>query len=252
MKLKTLLLNATLAIFVCMGCGSNSQNMAEADMEKDNEEFLNATPTLPEQKLIKMLSLGDSYTIGESVCDTCRFPEQLKTNLKAKIYNLDVDLKVIATTGWTTSNLIAGIASENLKSDYDLATLLIGVNNQFQGRSFELFETEFPELVHKAVSLAKGVKKNLVVISIPDYAFTPFGLGNQSISKDIDKYNNFIEDYCTQNNITYIYITDITREGLQKPELVAFDNLHPSTLAYSEFVRRILPEALEIIENNTD
>ena len=203
-------------------------------------------------RTIKLLSLGDSYTIGESVCETCRFPEQLKESLKPS-FNLQTtfELKVIATTGWTTTNLINAIADENLATNYDLVTLLIGVNNQYQGKPFSLYEAEFPELVTTAIEKAKGDKNKVIVVSIPDYAFTPFGQNNgnpTTISEQLDQYNAFAQNYCEQNNITFVNITDITREGLNNPELVASDGLHPSELAYAKFVERILPFAIEKLQ----
>jgi acyl-CoA thioesterase I len=203
-------------------------------------------------RTIKLLSLGDSYTIGESVCETCRFPEQLKEGLKPS-FNLQTtfELKVIATTGWTTSNLINAIANDNTASNYDLVTLLIGVNNQYQNKPFSLYETEFPELVATAITKAKGNKNKVIVVSIPDYAFTPFGQNNgnpTTISEQLNQYNAFAQNYCEQNNITFVNITDITREGLNNPELVASDGLHPSELAYSKFVERLLPLAIEKLQ----
>ena len=195
---------------------------------------------------LKLLSLGDSYTIGQSVCETCRFPEQLKDRLTTQFSSdINFELKIIARTGWTTSNLINAIKTENLPYNYDLVTLLIGVNNQYQGQAFSLYETEFPQLVKTAILLAKGDKTNVIVVSIPDYAFTPYGNGNEYISKDIDKYNEFAQAYCTNNHISFVNITDITRQGLENPDLVASDGLHPSSLAYSFFVERILPIAVD-------
>ena len=193
---------------------------------------------------IKYLALGDSYTIGQSVCETCRFPAQLKDSIKKNLtVGTDLSLKLIARTGWTTTNLIAAINEENLTEDYDLVTLLIGVNNQYQGKSFSTYEKEFPELVNKSIALAKGKKTNVIVVSIPDYAFTPYGHGSPSISNELYKYNTFAQNYCQENNIEFVYITDITREGLSNPKLVASDGLHPSELAYTKFVERILPKA---------
>ena len=130
----------------------------------------------------------------------------------------------------------------------DLVTLLIGVNNQYQNKPFEIYEEEFPELVNTATSLTKSQSNSdVIVISIPDYAFTPYGQSgpNPSItSQEIDMYNNFAENHCLENNITYINITDITRLGLTMPELVASDNLHPSEIAYKKIVERIFPEAI--------
>jgi len=199
--------------------------------------------TVVPPKNYKYLALGDSYTYGQSVCETCRFPEQLKDSIHQYLNANDTfQIKMIAQTGWTTTNLKSAITAENPTSDYDLVTLLIGVNNQYQGKPFSLYEQEFPELVNQAIGFAKGDKKNLIVVSIPDHAYTPFGQGSMAISGGVYQYNAFAKSYCEANNITFINITDITRLGLLQPELVASDGLHPSTLAYSKFIERILPE----------
>ena len=205
-------------------------------------------PNGPIAKSINYLALGDSYTIGQSVCETCRFPEQLKTSLKMFYTQTNFSLKVIATTGWTTSNLISAINSQKPESNYDLVTLLIGVNNQYQGKYFSIYEKEFPELVTKAITLAKGDKKNVIVVSIPDYAYTPFAKNlaqnqKEKITNEIEQYNAFAENYCKANDIVFVGITDITRQGLSSPNLVASDGLHPSESAYMLFVERILPQA---------
>ncbi|MTE26325.1 SGNH/GDSL hydrolase family protein [Winogradskyella ouciana] len=195
----------------------------------------------------RILSLGDSYTIGESVCDSCRFPEQLKDSLIQNLTEqITINLDVVAQTGWTTTNLKSAIEIADLASEYDLITLLIGVNNQYQGKPFSLYEEEFPELVNTALEFVNNDKARIIVVSIPDYAFTPFGQnsGNpETTSEEIDMYNTFAEDYCNNNNITFINITDITREGLNNSDLVASDGLHPSELAYTQFVERLLPVA---------
>lgn len=262
MKFPYYLLYLSFSLFVLITCSTNSEtnnteinDVLEAKDDKtdeadeiDNEET--DTPDSENDSAIKIISLGDSYTIGESVCERCRFPEQLKDSILKKHENTSADLKVIAKTGWTSNNLINAIDREVLVNDYDLATLLIGVNNQFQGVDFDVFTREFSKLVNIATELSKGESKNVIVVSIPDYAYTPFGNANVVITEEIDKYNNFIRSYCNSKEITYIYITDITRKGLEQPNLVAKDNLHPSTLAYSKFVELILPHALEKIESN--
>jgi len=204
----------------------------------------------------KILSLGDSYTIGQSVCDECNFPMQLKDSLQKTLPLDTLNIEIIAVTGWTTTSLINSVdpvlendSPDNIFKDNDLVTLLIGVNNQYQNRPFELYENEFPELVNKAISLTKSQSSNdIIVISIPDYAYTPFGQTGPNpnlTSQEIDMYNNFAENYCIENQINFINITDITRLGLINPELVASDNLHPSELAYKKFVERIFPIAIE-------
>lgn len=233
--MKYLHLLFVLAVLVLNACSSSDDMSEQPQPETENSDF-------------KMLSLGDSYTIGESVCNSCRFPVQLQERL-VQTYEpaSDFGLKIIARTGWTTSNLIAAVNNENLSSDYDLVTLLIGVNNQYQGKAFSLYESEFPKLVATAVAAANNNKNRVVVLSIPDYAFTPFGQASnpQSISQDIDRYNDFAKNYCDSQSITFLDITDITRDGLNNPDLVASDGLHPSALAYTKFVDRLLPIALE-------
>ena len=217
------------------------------DDDDDDDEEENETPP----RNIKLLSLGDSYTIGQSVCDRCRFPEQLKDSLIANFDEEDTfSLNVIAQTGWTTSNLKSAITAAEPSSDFYLVTLLIGVNNQYQNKHFSLYQTEFIELTNTAITLANGDASKLIVVSIPDYAYTPFGQNyNPSyISEQLLQYNDYAETYCNENNLSYVYITDITQQGLTNTELVATDNLHPSELAYTKFVERILPLALEVLE----
>ncbi|WP_179004421.1 SGNH/GDSL hydrolase family protein [Winogradskyella forsetii] len=232
--MKRLFQTISFGLLLCVVCCNNDDITVEEDAITDPITY-------------NILALGDSYTIGESVCNTCRFPEQLKDSLISKFSEEDTfNLKVIAQTGWTTTNLINAIENESLTNDYDLVTLLIGVNNQYQGKPFSLYETEFPILVSKAIQLAKNDKANVIVVSIPDYAFTPFGQnsGNpETTSSEIDMYNEFAENYCNQENITFVNITDITRQGLINTDLVASDGLHPSKLAYTKFVERLLPVA---------
>jgi acyl-CoA thioesterase-1 len=211
-------------------------------------------PTTPISASINYLALGDSYTIGQSVCETCRYPEQLKSSLKAIYPQTNFSLKVIATTGWTTSNLISAINTQNPDSNYDLVTLLIGVNNQYQHLDFSVYENEFPQLLNKAITLAKGDKKNVIVLSIPDYAYTPFAANytdsnRTKISDEIDQYNAYAEKICISKNVTFISITDITRQGLSNSSLVASDGLHPSELAYKMFIARIFPQVKIILQD---
>lgn len=207
----------------------------------------------PEQpRQAKYLALGDSYTIGASVCETCRFPMQLEANLEASLVTpTDVATDIIATTGWTTTNLLSAIASAQPESDYELVTLLIGVNNQYQHKPFSVYETEFPQLLMKAISFAKGDPARVIVVSIPDYAYTPWGQGSTNpgqISTEIDQYNTFAMNHAAEMGVTFVNITDITRQGLVSPYLVAPDGLHPSTEAYAQFVTRLAPPALLVLE----
>ncbi|MGB3605518.1 SGNH/GDSL hydrolase family protein [Psychroserpens sp.] len=250
--MKTILYSFLILILFasCSSDDPSDMDMSTQDTEDTNTPDPDDDDDPEPLQIYKILSLGDSYTIGQSVCNTCRFPEQLNDSLTHIISNSNIISTVIAQTGWTTTDLQIGIASETLTTDYELVTLLIGVNNQFQNAPFSIYETEFPQLVETAIMAANGDKSNLIVLSIPDYAFTPFGQNNGNpveTSQEIDVYNTFIETYCSQENISFLNITDITRMGLEDPSLVAADGLHPSQSAYTKFVERLLPLALEKI-----
>lgn len=237
------IMNTILAIFFTFlfSCSSGDDNANTAAQQPENE-------TIDD---LKYLALGDSYTIGQSVCETCRFPAQLKDSLQNKLEDNSIDLDIIATTGWTTSDLKSAISAQNLSNNYDLVTLLIGVNNQYQGKPFSQYEQEFPELLNTAINKAKGDKNRVIVVSIPDYAFTPFGQTTSNperISQELNQYNAYAQSVAEQQGISFVNITDITREGLNDTALVASDGLHPSAKAYSRFVERLLPLALEKIQ----
>ena len=189
------------------------------------------------------LALGDSYTIGESVPYVLNFPSQLSDTLE-RHYSVIIELDIIATTGWTTSNLLDAIEEVPKSPSRDLVTLLIGVNNQYQGKSFDLYEREFVELLDEAVAYAGNDLKKVIVVSIPDYAFTPFGQTRPdpgTISEELDRYNKYARMICDRRGVGYVHITDITRNGLNQKDLVASDELHPSAEAYKLFVERIFP-----------
>lgn len=232
-----------LAIFL-LSCNTEDSNSKKAATPITDPP---AVPNNPVSKTVNYLALGDSYTIGQSVCETCRFPEQLKTSLKTLYPETSFSVKVIARTGWTTSNLISAVNTQNPDSNYDLVTLLIGVNNQYQHIDFSVYQKEFPQLLNKAIQLAKGDKKKVVVISIPDYAYTPFASNysdadRMKISNEINQYNTFAENFCISSNVKFVSITDITKQGLNNSSLIAPDGLHPSETAYKMFVERMIPQ----------
>ncbi|HYF66679.1 MAG TPA: SGNH/GDSL hydrolase family protein [Ohtaekwangia sp.] len=188
---------------------------------------------------MKFLALGDSYTIGESVDETQRWPVLLTNHLKTKGIACETPT-IIAKTGWRTDELKEAVLEANLSSDYDLVSLLIGVNNQYQGKSAASYEPEFEELLQLAIQLGGGQKAHVIVISIPDYGYTPFGRHNQTpISKGIDAFNDVNKRIAEKYSIVYIDITDISQEGLSDPKLIATDGLHPSGKMYQRWVDRI-------------
>lgn len=200
--------------------------------------FLNAQIRTEEK--VQFLALGDSYTIGQSVEISSRWPIQLVDSLRAKGIMSD-DPRIIATTGWRTDNLKAAIQNANLPKTYNLVSLLIGVNNYYQGKTVESYIPEFSDLLDEAIRLAGGDKSHVFVVSIPDYGYTPFGMNNQSvITAGINAFNAANKSISESKGVAYINITDISRKGLAQPDLIASDGLHPSGKMYTEWVKLIL------------
>ncbi len=196
---------------------------------------------------IRYLALGDSYTIGESVAESERWPMQLRDSLMAHGHEVEW-YKVIAHTGWKTRDLREAIAQIQPDTDYNLVSLLIGVNDYFQGRSVEEYKTRFQQLLEVAVAHAGGRKDRVFVVSIPDYSYTPHFISQKgTVSKDIDKFNALNRKITLAAGIRYFDITPLSRKGIEKPEWVCGDGLHPSGMQYAAWVQLMLPGLLEML-----
>jgi len=199
---------------------------------------------------LSFLALGDSYTIGERVDASERWPVQLAERLR--LQGVDIAYtKIVAVTGWTTDELANGIEKADLVTEYDLVSLLIGVNNQYRGYDFSQYEREFAALLQQAIDFAGGKVDRVFVVSIPDYGVTPFGQSKdpETIAMEIDQYNNYAEELARTRGVQYFNITDISREANDDLELVAEDQLHPSGKMYTRWVNKIFPWVHEIFDN---
>ena len=179
---------------VFFGC-SQERELSAFEPSTDNILDTELPSTISnESGTYNYLALGDSYTIGASVTTAESFPIQLKHRLEQGL-KVTVNTEIIAVTGWRTDNLLDAINRGTALPSYDLVSLLIGVNNQYQGKPFRIYKKEFPQLLERAIALAYGNPKNVVVVSIPDYSYTPFGEGRNTdkISKEIDEYNSIAE-----------------------------------------------------------
>jgi len=197
---------------------------------------------------IRYLALGDSYTIGESVEEFERWPNQLADFLKAGGIPTEVD--IVARTGWTTQELWEGIQAQQVEPSYDLVSLLIGVNNQYRGYDVNEYREQFVFLLNKAVGYAAGNPKHVIVLSIPDWGVTPFARGQnlEQIAKDIDAFNRVNQEETEKAGAFYIDITPLSREAAQDASLTASDGLHPSGKMYSEWAKLAYLAALKSLE----
>jgi lysophospholipase L1-like esterase len=200
------------------------------------------------QKQRSFLALGDSYTIGESVPIYESFPYQTVQLLRNKGISVHA-AEIIAKTGWTTDELMAGIDRTTFEKSYDIVTLLIGVNNQYRGKDPAVYEKEFEKLLNKAIAFAGGNKQHVFVISIPDWGATPFAANRDrtKIGKEIDQFNTINRKITENAGIVYLSITEGSREATSNALLVAKDGLHPSGLEYGRWAKKLADAILKSI-----
>jgi lysophospholipase L1-like esterase len=194
------------------------------------------------------LALGDSYTIGEAVPATGRWPVQLVHQLRARGVAID-DPHIIAVTGWTTDELSAAMDAATFTPPYDLVTLLIGVNNQYRGRAAGEYRSQFSGLLRRAIALAGGRAAHVVVVSIPDWGVTRFAREQDrdpaQIARALDVYNAIARDEAGRAGTRWVDITPISR---RHPDLVADDGLHPGAAQYTLWTDAILPAAAAAVK----
>lgn len=210
------------------------------------------TTPAPSNQAIRYLALGDSYTIGESVPENERWSNQLAELLRAspQLDGRDVEVTIIARTGWTTAELWQGIEMRAIQPPYDMVSLLIGVNNQYRGYDINEYREQFRFLLEKAIEYAGDKPANVFVLSIPDWGVTPFATGRDAakIAQEIDSFNAVNREEAEKLGVAYVDVTPVSREAANDPSLIAGDGLHPSGRMYAEWAKLTLPIALEILE----
>ncbi len=191
------------------------------------------------------LALGDSYTIGESVLPGDNFPSQTVALLK----NFS-SAQIIAKTGWTTDELDDAINAADISTTFDIVSLLIGVNNQYRGRSVSEYKTQFDHLLQRAIHFAANKTDRVFVLSIPDWGVTPFadGQDRQKIATAIDAYNETAQKICEQHHVVFIDITASQRIDGNKPEFLAPDGLHPSGKEYAKWAQKLYVAVLNAMK----
>ncbi len=204
--------------------------------------FLAPTTNAPTE--LRYLALGDSYTIGEGVPESGRWPVLLARALRNDGVPMS-DPRVIAQTGWSTDELDAAIDTALVFPEYDLVSLLIGVNNQYRGRDAEEYRVQFSGLLERAIHFAQGRRERVLVLSIPDWGVTPFARGlardTQQVASEIDAFNAVALETCMRRGVVFVDITGVSRQRGAEVEMLVQDGLHPSTLMYTEWARLALP-----------
>ena len=238
---KILKLSNFLIFFIA--CNSSSsfddENLNSINEDINIGENQNLNTNSSDQTQFTLLALGDSYTIGEGVDEDQRWPNQFIQ----VAYENGVDFissRIIAETGWKSNDLINAIESSNFDKKYDYISLLIGVNNQFNSKPVNEFKKDLDKLLIKINNLKKK-NGSVLIISIPDWGSSPFGLGfdRNEISNEINTFNNSLKSFANNNGLDYVDVTEISRRAINEPNLIAVDNLHPSGIMYLEWAKKI-------------
>jgi hypothetical protein len=235
-------LSGFLVFLTVLSCSSG-------DREQDHSTNNDSTEEIEQPNSgLRYLALGDSYTIGEGVDSSQSYPVQIWDSLVEMGYSLEQP-EIIAVTGWTTTNLKAGIEAASPVGPYDLVSLLIGVNNQYQGMDIRIYRREFEELLNLSIAFAGNDTGRVIVFSIPDYGVTPFASGadKERIAGEIDQYNAINREISLNKGVTWIDVTGISRMAEDDLSLIAGDGLHPSGRMYTAWVRLSIPEILKML-----
>ncbi|WP_019038888.1 SGNH/GDSL hydrolase family protein [Psychroflexus tropicus] len=190
------------------------------------------------QDSISYLALGDSYTIGEQVVENQSWPFQLTSYLNDEGFKVKSP-EIIAVTGWRTDELQDSIAVQNYKDDqFDLVSLLIGVNNQYQKKPFKQFKVEFEELLKNAIIICSHQAKGVFVVGIPDYSLSKYARDEKlkGVTSKLKRYNRYIKKMCQRHGVAFYPLQQLSRPLHRKTEMLAEDFLHPSGKQYRVWV----------------
>lgn len=230
-----LICSILLAITTLAGCTKKQTDTSTRINNMNNQDTTAG-------RALNYLALGDSYTVGEAVPASESFPYQLAAELTS--HNVPVNTPtIIAATGWTTDELINDLFHDPITGKkFDIVTLLIGVNDQYQHLSQDNYRNRFQQVLDTAISFANGNKNHVFVLSIPDWGVTPFAAGQDSIiGPQIDQFNAINKQISIASGVNYLDITGISRQAASDPGLIASDGLHPSGKMYGQWVKLLVP-----------
>lgn len=231
---------------------ANGDAPSEPILTAEPSATTHASATTQPAEPVKILALGDSYTIGERVDKLEKWPVQLVRKLRVNARGA-AEPTILAVSGWDTADLIDALNRSDFESSFDVVTLQIGVNNQFRNGTISSFEDDLARLTTSAVGLAGGDANRVILVSIPDWGVTPFAEGapTDEIAEAIDAFNDVIRAQAGESGTKFVDVTPISRRAATERELIAADGLHPSGAMYAEWVGLIYPVIEEILANSS-
>lgn len=231
-----------MLFLVVAGCG-----MAGPAMSSPAEPAASASVALPPpvagsgSGVLRYVALGDSYTIGTSVGQADRWPDQLVAALGSDAPRLEL-VANLGVNGWTSDDVIRGELPDLARLQPDFITLLIGVNDVVQGVPEHRYRANLGSIFDTL--LARLPPNRILVVTTPDYTVTPAGAGYGDPVRQrsaIASFNGVLREVADARGVTVVDIFDLSERAATDRSLVADDGLHPSGLQYALWVERIEP-----------
>lgn len=198
---------------------------------------------------VAYVALGDSYTIGEGVDETERWPNMLTAHLQRE----GAQIQIVANpsmTGWTTQDVIDKELPVFDESSPTFVTLLIGVNDFVQGVDKEIFKKNLRNILdHIQKKLPQ--KNHIILITIPDFSVTPAGshFGEpDAIRKGLTEFNTIIKTEGGMRDLSVVDIFSLSQEMSEDSSLIVSDGLHPSGREYKKWEEHIFPVVYELLK----
>ena len=187
---------------------------------------------------MRFVALGDSYTIGTSVDEAERWPNQLAAHITV----LDL-VANLAVNGYTSGDLIDRELPAVAGHDPGLVSVLIGVNDVVQGVPDATYAANVVVILDRLLDLVPSDR--ILCAATPDYTRTPSGAdyGDPDRQSDgIVRKNAILRETCQQRAIPFVAeIFEISLQAGDDPALVASDGLHPSGEQYRRWVEVLEP-----------
>jgi lysophospholipase L1-like esterase len=200
---------------------------------------------------IRYVALGDSYTIGTSVDEHERWPNQLVDRLRAQ---LPLDLVAnLGINGYTSIDLIEDELPRLVRLLPQFVTVLIGVNDVVQRIPESVYSANVADILETLIA-AVGAG-HIVAVSIPDYTLTPQGaaFGDPEQQRaEIGRFNEVMAAHCARRGITFVSIDSVANLAGTDRSLVARDGLHPSGAQYGGWVDLIAPAVMATFDARAD
>lgn len=199
----------------------------------------------------QLVTIGDSYTIGEGVPQTDRWPDRLVDTLRERGVAISLAANP-AQTGWTTADALREQLPILERAKPTVVTILIGVNDQVQGASPSEFKRSFVALldaVQRTLASRGCNTRRILLMTIPDYSRTPTGAqfaASATAPAILRAYNAIIAAQASARGLPLVDIAPLSIEST--PALTAPDGLHPSGEQYRRWLTVIEPAVTALIK----